>query len=737
MNNDFFSGPFHPQPVQQTMQVQTPVKGPGFLSKVISGVVSPFKQLGKAATSAPAAISREIQDKPITDIQKNVFGTNDQGQIAKKIIGSTAGVGATVAPGLEELGLGGKIAQGAVRGGILGGGAAAQNNEDIAKGAGVGALTGGAFEGGLGILGKVLGKGTGAITERAGTIAAGKEALSKAEQAAADATEVAPFSGIHPRVLSQNDLQGTMNLFKNKFGMSIDPETLRNAASTVTGDNGAISGTFRQILAGSKPVNVEGIIDTAKDAINQNAGVLGEAEAKGSAGNALLRSLTASKEQGLFGGLGSLSGEADANKVFDAIQNTDKQIARYSGAEPGTTGEALKNVYQSVKSNLEDRLYKNSGLNEAVSKFKLQPEDETAIREMVTGKGGSQELGDHIVNGINEAKTGQDMRSLQAPFVKANRLADAADQYAQGKGVVADANQTARETAQEAAQANPKSKFNYTPVMTARAANMASYNPAIGGPLLAYLGAKGLASNEGLVNAASSAIEKGGQVAGSALGQAVKNLEVPAAVAATAPQTPQTTTETVNVPSEDSFSGLGDNSQSSTPANSFGVPSSEIAQGMMKALAAGDTKSFSTLSSLYSMAKSEEKASQPSASDTNKTTAATQALNGLQSLGQAFNSTNLSGKGILSKVIGDSPIAGNSIKQINDMSPQIAAAVAKATGAGSASDILKLMPNASDTPTSAQVKIANLTSQIQQYLQNSQVDNNSTSDLSQLAGAFQ
>lgn len=69
-----------------------------------SGLVKPAAQFGNALIHVPQAVYREVQNKPIDDIQKTVFGTTDSGQIAKDILGDTATLGLTaVAPGLDNL----------------------------------------------------------------------------------------------------------------------------------------------------------------------------------------------------------------------------------------------------------------------------------------------------------------------------------------------------------------------------------------------------------------------------------------------------------------------------------------------------------------------------------------------------------------------------------------------------------------------------------------------------------
>lgn len=139
----------------------------------VQNLIHPAVQFGHAILETPHAIVREIQNKPIDDIQRNVFGTNDQGQIAKDIIGDTAQIGLTAAaPGVDNLiekGVGAalpeattgaeqvvsklipKVVSGVAQGGTFGGVQAATNNEDIGTGIRNGALLGGAGAGLLGL----------------------------------------------------------------------------------------------------------------------------------------------------------------------------------------------------------------------------------------------------------------------------------------------------------------------------------------------------------------------------------------------------------------------------------------------------------------------------------------------------------------------------------------------------------------------------------------------------------
>lgn len=68
------------------------------------GLVHPFSTFGSALLNTPQAIYREVQNKPIYDIQQHVFGTTDPGSIGRQIVGDTAAVGLTaLAPGAGRL----------------------------------------------------------------------------------------------------------------------------------------------------------------------------------------------------------------------------------------------------------------------------------------------------------------------------------------------------------------------------------------------------------------------------------------------------------------------------------------------------------------------------------------------------------------------------------------------------------------------------------------------------------
>jgi hypothetical protein len=135
---------------------QTPIdKGLNFLGKAAGDIIHPFYQFGKMAAYTPKAIYREIQNKPITDVQQSVFGTNNEGDIARQIIGNTAQVALTAAVPEANI-AGSRVAGEAALGAALGGSQALSENgsdvKKVAKGAAIGGALGGILAGATNLL---------------------------------------------------------------------------------------------------------------------------------------------------------------------------------------------------------------------------------------------------------------------------------------------------------------------------------------------------------------------------------------------------------------------------------------------------------------------------------------------------------------------------------------------------------------------------------------------------------
>lgn len=306
---------------------------------------------------------------------------------------------------------------------------------DIGSGVGASALEGGIGQFGGGLLGGLF-KGVG------GALAGSGEKLlaNKAAQQTV-LSDINPFAA----VAKGNDVEGAINTMRS-LNMPTTPEGMRAAASLTTGGSGELSARLRQILGGNggEPIKVDvgNYLNTVRGAINGEP-LLGTAEAKTGKGADLLASIARNKENNLFNGGGSLTQEANGNDVLDAIKYHEQQFQRYNKAVPGTEGESFAKVHQQAADYLKNQLGTNAKADAAVAAHTLGPDEAQQILDTVTKSGGSKELGDYLVNAINNAKSVSDLRSAQAPFVQADNLAKAAQQYAKGTGFVKGVQQAA------------------------------------------------------------------------------------------------------------------------------------------------------------------------------------------------------------------------------------------------------------------------------------------------------
>lgn len=358
--------------------------------------------------------------------------TGDFKRAFLKQAGNTAQLESMLMPVGKGATIAGKVLPMAAQGALYGGGEALASgrNDQVTRDALTGGAVGGVVGGASGVLGKVLGKGGDVIDNGIAKRAGAREEL-------ASVNAFKPFETIPKGVREQNNLAAKIDFFRNHLGMDATPETFQKAAHVTTGDDGAISGIMRQLtMQHETPIQVNGFMGDVENAINRNSPILGEAKAAGrgaaTKGNSLYKNFMDTLQNNIYEGEGSLSGRASAEKVFNTIQDIDKQIARYKGAAPGSEGQALADVYHAAKDSLEHRLYNDSGFNKTVSDFKLGPSETDIIRNNVDKMGGSSQLADHVINGINDASSGQALRSLQRPFVEASSLSQAAQKAAGG-----------------------------------------------------------------------------------------------------------------------------------------------------------------------------------------------------------------------------------------------------------------------------------------------------------------
>lgn len=689
------------QPGQQA-SVPAPKSGglTGFIAGAARSIAHPFAELGTAAYNVPATIKREVQNKPVGDIQKRVFGTTDSGSIAKKILGDTAQVGLTaVAPEAGSV-----LKNAAVGAGYGASSALAQDKSNLSsvlEGGAAGGLTGGA----IGIGGKILNKLTGGV-EGAVENGASKIASKQAEKETADAAakaveEEAPYSAIPKTQRDNSNFQGVRQLFKDKLNMGTDPASFKTAADLTTGESGAFNAHLREMV-GDKPVDVGGLLTHVEDAAKTEPLVTTEQ------GNKAVNFFNKLKQGSLFKGEGSLTDTAGAQDVMDAIQKTDGEIARYNkSTSPGSEG--LANIYKQAKGFLEDKLYNVAGVDDAVKSFKLDPESAQSLVEDTVKGGGSPELGQHIVEGINNAQSGQDLRSLQKPFVDANHLADAAE-HTQG-GVLT---KVPKEAAGKGSILNGRNAYY---------AARATSNPLYAAPLVANVVGDKL--SEPLQNVAEKVVGAGQKF--NSLPGGTNNILNKVLTTATTTQQPSKPSQPVPTegyaPVDNTAEAFGTAPDTSSDASSPIFNSDVIQKLVLEDLAKNGGKNVSTLLSLYNTFG---KPKEESAADKKATTAAKNAQSTLGSIESSFEAAGGGqGKvgGFLNNLAGKVGLNSN-VATYNDTATALAASLYKALGnTGTISDkdqqlISKLIPKTTDTDTTAKSKISQLQSLLQQAQSN-------------------
>lgn len=579
--------------------------------------------------------------------------------------------------------------------------------------------------------GRIIGKGVGKLVEKviSKPVAKGVAGIAEKNAATDVANEALPFAS----VAHGQDVQGALDLMK-AHNMGTDPDSIKTAADLVTGQHGELNNSLRQILGGNGgkgiKVDVGDYLGHVKGAID-NEPLLGYADAKTGSGNKLLTGITKNKENNLFGGEGSLTQAADGNKVLDSIQYHQKQAARFKNAVPGTEGEAIGNVHKQAADYLEGKLTKQAGADKAVAEYKLEPNDAQSIYDNVIKKGGSPELANHIVNTINDAKSVGELRSAQAPFVRASQLADKAIQESKGSGYVKGA----------VAAAKPEGTGNEFSDLSSvyEAGSLLHGNPAAALPLVAKAG-----RSEPLVKGANAVVSKGRSANNSSTNILSK---LTGGKLSNAPTVGQLVASTAGNAAGQSLNEGSPEQPGETPADksggellgydaSFGADDGGSANGTTQdiendgisktdlvSMIASDPKNASTYLSLFNALKPKDTTT---GTQQKAIAGAKQAQATLGTIDKSFsNAGGGHGRigGVLANLSGKVGL-NDSTKTYNDTAVPLAASLYKALGnTGTITDndqkrIASLIPKTTDTKGEAQKKITQLQDLLAQAEQN-------------------
>lgn len=206
------------------------------------------------------------------------------------------------------------------------------------------------------------------------------------------------------------------------------PGDVEKISNAITGSNGAVSKLTKSVIASAKPVNTfdgETAGQTMDDFINNSiehnmlSGTnQGKAVKRGI--DAYLRSLPSHAD-------GSITMEDSAADAFKVVQGLEARAAELEGRGGSTYHRATtEDVHQAavlkdVANLLKDRIYAGANVKAA-----LTPE---VAQELKAFDPKNTTWAKTVDDFVSSAKTAQDLRSFQKPFVRANRYID--NQYVQ------------------------------------------------------------------------------------------------------------------------------------------------------------------------------------------------------------------------------------------------------------------------------------------------------------------
>lgn len=201
-----------------------------------------------------------------------------------------------------------------------------------------------------------------------------------------------------------------------------NPMDAERIAKSITGASGILNRAVAKSVDKAGGVDTTGLRRIAEDALQLNGVVEKDASSVLSVVDSQLRRL-----QG--GPAGSLNPLANPNDALDVLKSLEKRIANLNGkggnyrlATPERADQAR--VLQSLHDEIQDRLYRGAGADKNISSV-LTPEVRTQLLSLKPNDAKWQQFIDNKVMG---ARTIEDLRGAQAPFVRAGRIIDEADQ---------------------------------------------------------------------------------------------------------------------------------------------------------------------------------------------------------------------------------------------------------------------------------------------------------------------
>lgn len=208
------------------------------------------------------------------------------------------------------------------------------------------------------------------------------------------------------------NLPGDVQTFA-KLGVKT-PEQLAAASDMVTGQHGWLSSLTQRFVGSGGPVDVGKATEAASEAVKNIA-------------DTSVKKMV----QDRLGEVTSLLGQSDAKaplgdvpgkNVFGAMQKAEAIMKGLGGTEDN---QVLRAALNTVHGALDKALTKSAGADAVAQGFKFGPEEAKAIMDEATQKG-IPKVGQFIVDTGNNVEKVAENRSAQAPFVRAGKALEAA-----------------------------------------------------------------------------------------------------------------------------------------------------------------------------------------------------------------------------------------------------------------------------------------------------------------------
>lgn len=458
------------------------------------------------------------------------------------------------------------------------------------------------------------------------------------------------------------------------------PVDAERVANGITGSGGILTRATSDAVGGAGGVDTSTLRKVFNDSLD-NYGIV-DTDRK-----SLQKVFDAQMNKLSGGARGSLSPTVNSTDALEMMRSLEKRVANLRGKGDNyrlSTPERMDqaSVLNLVRDELEDSLYRGAGANAQLSNVLTPQLREEALALMPNNAQWAKYVDDNIMG----AKSVGDVRSAAAPFVRAGKIIDEGEQNAiTFGGRVGNAFQGGGITS-----------------MIGEAATNLLKNPA------ANIAGQSLRAASGVAGRAAPA------VAGQSVGALTARQAIPRMLLGGQGEAEALDPMTLEGALAGGDLGAQQAPQQEQPMNPTGYSSTELAQALMKALAANDNASAAQLQQMYELASQFEQEQSNSLSANQQTSLATSgnAINTLDQLESLFGGAG-GGSGKIGGAFANLTAGAglnDGVQTYNNLAESSVSQLAKAiNGGGQVSDadaavLVKALPQVTDSPQVARAK---------------------------------